>query len=193
MQIGFDADIDCSHVAEDAAAAGATFVCRYFKNLKIAEVLALRAAGLLIVSIWETTAARALSGAAGGVVDGTKARLAGVALGQSKGSAIYATADFGEVPAQDAAVLAYFAAFKRALGGEAKLGVYGEGAVCQAALDAGIADYTWLAGGRGMRGSVAFAASGKATIMQDVGDKQGLDLGINIDSDTAIDGDIGGW
>ncbi len=93
------------------------------------------------------------------------------ALGQPQGSAIYVTADFGETQIQDEIVLAYFAAFKAALQGQGKLGVYAEGAVCQAALDAGIADYTWLAGGMGMRGSRAFLDTGRATIVQDVGDR----------------------
>jgi glycoside hydrolase-like protein len=193
MPIGFDADQDCSHVAADAFAKGVEFVCRYYKNLGLAEARALSAAGLKIVSIWETTAKRALAGAGAGKIDGGLARNAGAALGQWQGSAIYATADFGEVQGEDAAVFAYLAAFKEALGGQAKLGVYGEGAVCQSALDLGLADYTWLAGGMGMRGSRAFAASGRATIVQDVGDKRVLDLGIDIDSDEARVDDYGGW
>jgi hypothetical protein len=191
--MGFDADQDCSAVAPRAKAQGVEFCCRYYKNLSPREALALSKAGLKIVSIWETTAERALQGAAAGTEDGNNARDAGAALLQPEGSAIYATADFGEVATQDPAVMAYLSAFKTALGGEAKLGVYGEGAVCQAALGAGIADYTWVAGGRGMRGTVAFLASGRATIVQDVGDAQGLGLGISIDSDTAAGSDYGGW
>lgn len=192
-QIGFDADQDCSGVADRAVSAGATFVCRYLKNLRAAEVAALHNAGLAIVLIWETTAMRALGGEGAGVVDGTRARDMASALGAPAGTAIYLTADFGETQVEDAAVLAYFAAAKRVFADAARTGVYAEGAVCQTALDAGTADFTWLAGGGRMRGTPEFLASGKATIVQDVGDKQGLDLGISIDSDTAIDGDIGAW
>jgi hypothetical protein len=192
-QIGFDADQDCSGVADAAAAKGVKFICRYLKNLRAAEVAAVHNAGIAIVLIWETTAERALLGAPAGVVDGTRARDMASALGAPAGTAIYLTADFGEVVAQDAVTIGYFAAAKRAFADEAKMGGYAEGAVCQAGLDAGIFDYTWLAGGMGMRGSRAFADSGRATIVQDVGDKQGLDLGIDIDSDVAIDGDIGAW
>lgn len=191
--IGFDADQDCSSVAADAVAASVGFVCRYLKNLSLAEAKALSAAGLKIVSIFESTAERARGGAPAGATDGAKAFLQASALGQPQGSAIYATADFDDAAVEDATVIAYFAAFKAALEGQGKLGVYANGATCQAALDAGIADYTWLAGGMGMRGSRAFLATGKATLVQDVGDKQGLDLGIDIDSDTAYAEDFGGW
>jgi hypothetical protein len=191
--VGFDADQDCSRVAAAAKAKGVGFICRYLKNLTAAEVRAITDAGLKLVSIFETTAERALAGAAAGAEDGAAALAAAARLGQPAGAAIYATADFGETAPQDPAVVAYFSGFATAIAGKAKLGVYGEGAVCQAVLDAGVADYTWLAGGSGMRGTAAFAASGRATIAQDVGDKRGLNLGIDIDSDVALVDDYGGW
>ena len=60
--IGFDADQDCSGVADAAVAAGAGFVCRYLTNLTLGEAKALSAAGLKIVSIFESTAERARAG-----------------------------------------------------------------------------------------------------------------------------------
>src|SRR5260370_583951 len=192
MPLGFDADQDCSDVADTAVAKGVVFVCPDFENLSLDEAEALSDAGLKIVSIWEATAQRALSGAAGGSVDGLHALNMAAALGQPQGSAIYVTADFGETQIQDEIVLAYFAAFKAALQGQGKLGVYAEGAVCQAALDAGIADYTWLAGGMGMRGSRAFLDTGRATIVQDVGDRVGWRLDIEIDTDIAQADAFGG-
>lgn len=193
MPIGFDADQDCAAVAAAAKARGAAFVLRYLKNLSRREIAALGAAGLAIVSIWETTARRSLSGSAAGKTDGLAALAAARAFGQPPGSAIAATVDFDATAAQQPAVLAYLAAFKAALGGSYKLMVYANGAVCAAALDAGIADYAWLAGGSGMRGSKAFRASGRAAIVQDVGDRRGLALGIAIDSDVAATMDFGGW
>lgn len=193
MNIGFDADQDCSGVADNAVAAGATFVCRYLKNLMLMESVALSMAGLKIVSVFETKAERALAGASAGTEDGARALSQAVLLGQPTGSAIYATADFGENAPDDQTVLAYFVAFKAALIGQYKLGVYGEGAVCKLVLDAGVADYTWVSGGRLMRGTQAFLASGRMTLVQDVGDKAGLNLGIDIDSDTAYSDDYGGW
>jgi hypothetical protein len=191
--IGFDADQDCSHVAVAAYAKGARFCCRYLKNLSPAEITALHAAGLAIVLIWETTATRALAGALAGTVDGHLAAGQAIALGVPLRAtvAIYATADFDVTEAQQGAVMAYLDAFDATVGYSYRTGAYANGAICALAIQRG--RYAWLAGGMGMRGSAAFLASGKATIVQSVGDKADLDLGIDIDSDTAIDGDIGAW
>jgi len=196
MIIGFDADVDCTDVAAAAAAKGVRFIARYLKNLSLAEARAISAAGLQIVSIWETTAQRALAGAAAGDRDGAMAHDMAAALDQPQGSAICATADFDLRPGrrhadQMASVLAYFLAFK-ASAAPAKLMVYASGEVCQAALDRGLADYTWVCNNR-WTGSPEFIHSGRATIMQDVGDYRSLDLGIDIDSDVALTDDFGGW
>jgi hypothetical protein len=186
VEIGFDADQDCSRIAADAYTKGARFVCRYLKNLSAKETAALHAVGLAIVLIYETTANRALGGMAAGTIDGARARSQAAALGAPISAAIYATADFDVTAAQQEAVIAYFAAF----GGG---GIYGNGAICAAALAANVVKYAWLAGGMGMRGSRLFLASGHATIAQDVGDAAGLNLGIEIDSDTAYADDYGAW
>jgi len=191
--IGFDADQDCSGVAELAKSRGVAFICRYLKNLGTQEIQILSAAGLQIVSIFESTAERAKEGAEAGAEDSARALEQASALGQPQGSAIYATADFDCSEEELEGVLGYFRAFKAGLGSEGKLGVYGCGRVCEATAAAGVADFTWLAGGLGMNGSREFAKSGNATIQQDVGDKRGLDLGISIDSDLASTEDFGGW
>lgn len=191
--IGFDADVDCSDVAAAAYAAGARFVCRYYKNLSLVEAQALSDAGLKIVGIWETTAKRSLGGALAGTVDGRAALAAAQSLRQPVGSAIAATVDFDATKAEESVVLSYLQAFKACVGGYTLI-VYANGAICDAATAAKIADHPWLAGGMGMRGSREFLASGAAMIVQDVGDKRGLSLGINIDTDTADDGvDFGAW
>lgn len=193
LAIGFDADQDCSHVAALAVDRGASFCCRYLKNATISEVRTLSAAGLLIVSIFESTAQRALGGAAAGSADGVRALTQARALGQPVGSAIFSTADFDGTAAQQPVILEYFTAFKASLAGAYRLGVYANGALCRAAADAGIADYTWLAGGSGMRGTKAMQTADTASLEQDVGDKRGLNLGINIDTDVANVTDFGGW
>ncbi len=193
MHIGFDADQNCSHVAPAAQAKGVSWIGRYLKNLYLPEVQAISAAGLKIVSIYESTAERALGGAPGGAADGARALLQAKELGQTRGSALYATADFDATLAQERDVLSYCVGFRAQLAGAYKFGIYGSGAICQAALDAGIVDYTWLAGGMGMRGSRAFHDAALATIEQDVGDERNLDLGIGIDSDIALADDYGGW
>jgi len=191
--IGFDADQDCSRVAALLKERGGGFIARYLKNLSLAEAGAILHAGLEILLIFETTAERALDGAGAGAADGAKARNMAAALGAPQGVAIVATVDFDATEAQEPTVLTYLRGFKAGLAGQAKLMVYANGAICAAALDGRVADYTWLAGGSGMRGTQAFKASGRATIIQDVGDKRGLDLGISIDSDVAYTEDFGGW
>lgn len=199
IMLAFDADQDVSRVLPKAKADGVVAVPRYLKNLSASEVTAISAAGMKIVSIFETTAKRALGGPIAGAQDGAKALQMARALKQPQGSAIYATADFDVLPVDQSVVLAYFVAFKTALNptyatpAPYTLGVYANGAICQAALDRGIADYTWLAGGMGMRGSRDFAQSGCATMIQDVGDRQHLNLGISIDSDQIEAADFGGW
>ncbi len=190
--IGFDADQDCSHVAHLAATKGVKFIGRYLKNLSVAEVKVLSAAGLKIVSIAESTARRALDGYEAGLEDGANAQTKASTFSQPQGSAICATVDFDPVVNEEIEVLEYLRGFKEGAP-EAKLMVYANGSICQQALDKGYADYTFVAGGNGMRGTRAFKASGKATIVQDVGDAANLELGIDIDSDTALVEDYGGW
>ncbi len=189
--LGFDADVDCSDVVAEAKSKGAVFVARYLKNLTFAEAQAISAAGLKIISIFETTAQRALGGIAAGRVDGAKARFMAAKLRQPAGSVLCATADFDVIGDQHETVLDYFTGFKSAAP-DMKLMVYANGAVCQAALAAKIADFTWVCDNRWI-GSQAFIRAGKATIVQDVGDKRGLDLGIDLDSDVASTEEFGGW
>ena len=193
IALAFDADQDVTKVIQAALTKKVVAAARYLKNLLPVEVAALSAAGIKIISIYESTATRALAGHDQGVSDGTAALNAAAALGQPQGSALCVTVDFDATADQENAVISYITGFKEGTTGEAKIMVYANGAVCQAALDAGVADYTWLAGGMGMRGSRDFLASGKATIVQDVGDAQHEDLGISIDSDQIEQADFGGW
>jgi hypothetical protein len=201
--IGFDADQDVSRVAVLAVERGVRFVMRYLKNLTRAEVAAIFAAGATagvkvgVGSIFETTAKRALAGAEAGAEDAQKALTQAAALGQPEGGAIFPTADFDATPEQQPAVVAYFAAFHAGVGNEGRMGDYANGAVEDACIAAGCNDIPWLAGGMGMRGSRAFLQAGREAIVQDVGDKRGLNLGISIDSDYAPTAnepeDIGCW
>lgn len=203
--IGFDADQDCSDVAADAYQKGARFVCRYLKNLHHDEATALSDAGLKIISIWEQAAERALGGHVAGEVDGRRAAQMAFALGQPRTSAIVATVDFDPRLFEEAAIAAYLTAFLRSISPHYVLMVYGSGAICTLGINHCGAKYAWLAGARAMRDSVAFFRSGKAAIVQGVGDKRPftplkgfdpwvpLNLGIEIDSDIATVDDYGGW
>lgn len=191
--IGIDAAATVTDdVLNRLVAKGGAFVGIYFKYMADATLQLVARHGMKIVSIYETTAKRALDGAAGGTADGKQAMILATKFGQPLGSAIFCTADFDAIASQDAAVLAYIGAFKAQIPGY-RMGIYANGAVCAAALQAGVAELTWLAGGSGMTGTKVFAAANRATIEQDVGDKQNLNLGINIDSDTALVAEYGGW
>lgn len=191
---GFDTATTLTDAAlKRAQAKGVQFVCVYFKYMTPEIVALINRYGMKVVSVYETTAQRALGGTVAGDYDGRQSLAYIAKFKQPPGAAVFATADFDETTAQEPTVAAYLRAFKAALGGAARLGIYGNGALCAMALDAGIADLTWLAGGSGMRGTRDFAASGRATMVQDVGDKRNLALGISIDSDIALVDDYGGW
>ncbi len=193
MTVGFDADQDCSAVAARAYAAGVRFCCRYLKNLTAREVAALHAAGLAVVLIFETIARRALDGQVAGAADGAAAKRQALALGAPRGAAVYATADWDVSAAEEPLVISYAAAFAAALAPELRFGFYANGAVCQTLLSSGVTSLTWLAGGGAMRGTTDFKASGRATLLQDVGDRRDLNLPIDIDTDVAPFADYGQW
>src|SRR3954447_6953182 len=80
--------------------AGARFVCRYLstpgnpKNLTRGEARLHQAAGLQIVTVFETTAGRALRGRAAGIVDARAAIAQLAAVGGPKGAPLYFAVDF---------------------------------------------------------------------------------------------------
>lgn len=85
-------------------------------------------------------------------------------------------------------VLPYFESIRHALT-PFRVGVYGSGLVCDSVISAGFADVPWLAGAMGWRGSRAYAASGKAAMIQSTPHKV---AGIEIDTDRIKSGaDIG--
>ena len=214
MNIGFDADQDCTAIAATARERGASWVGRYISKaeggLTVDEARAFAAAGMRIVPIWETTAKRALGGLQAGVDDGRAARSAIAKLGMDHGAVCF-TADFDDEQdgSQEPIIRQYFQGCRIGLAAMLtepviKTMVYANGAICAATAETGIADYTFLAGGMGMRGSLDFARSGKATIIQGVNDGFGphwqpeggwkpLNLGIDLDADVALVDDYGGW
>ena len=143
------------------------------------------AAGVVvwITTIFETTAERALAGAAAGTADAAEFIVQAKRFGQPLPLRAYMTTDFDEQTSQDPQCIAYAGAFRAGLGGGAKMGIYGNGAFDAELKKLGIADFEWIAGGKGMRGTRTELATGAETEEQDVGDAQHLGLG-NIDSDT---------
>lgn len=143
--------VDCCTVltATTAArikAAGYEFVMRYIgksnftKNIKTAELSAIKAAGLMCGFVFETTAGRALSGASAGAADGAIAKAAADLLALPASVAIsFAvdtdTSDFDTIEA-------YAKAFAKALGNH-PCGVYGSYKVIEAMKARGACQHFW--------------------------------------------------
>ncbi|MEV6258090.1 DUF1906 domain-containing protein [Nocardia sp. NPDC051911] len=132
-------------------AAGYGFVVRYLsdggpnlpgKLLTPGEADALRAAGVEIVSNWETTADRMLGGYAAGEYDATLALAQVRACGGRDDRPIYFSADFDATEEQQALINDYLRGAASVLGVE-NVGIYGGYWPVSRALDAGVARWAW--------------------------------------------------
>lgn len=131
--------IDCASPlttasAKAIAAAGYSFAARYlvpeeykWKRLTRAEAEAISGAGMQIVSVFESTASRALGGDAAGKVDAGLALNEAKLIGQPIGSAIYFAVDFDVTTAAQFDIIEnYLRGITSALGTSYQVGVYGE-------------------------------------------------------------------
>ncbi|WP_036644865.1 DUF1906 domain-containing protein [Paenibacillus sp. oral taxon 786] len=146
--------IDCAtpltaQLAKQIAAAGYEFVIRYlvpqryaWKRLTKAEVECIKAAGMQIGSVFETTASRPAGGAAAGEVDGQEAYNEAVLIGQPPGSAIYFAVDYDAQPKDFNAIEQYLRAAAKKVKGYA-VGVYGSYAVIEEMARRGAAQHFW--------------------------------------------------
>lgn len=126
---------------------GFVFVCRYlvpsgWKRLTPEEAEWISESGLMLVSVFETTADRALGGRAAGLQDGAIAVRTAAQVGQREGTAIYYAVDFDATPAQMPTVLAYLQAAGEASPGFLT-GVYGSYRVIEAVKAAGVCSRFW--------------------------------------------------
>lgn len=145
--------IDCATpltatTAKALAAEGVKFACRYltlakyeWKKLTSAEVTAIHAAGMKLVSVWETTAGRAAGGATAGKEDGILALKEAQSVGQPKGTVIFFAVDYDAKANDHMAIEAYLKAAAIQIPGY-KIGVYGSYSVCLTMFNLGI-KYLW--------------------------------------------------
>lgn len=188
--------VDCaSSVTADAAAglkaAGRGFVCRYVstignpKNLTAAEARRLKAAGLDVVVVFETTADRALAGRPAGVADAKAALAQAVACGMPSGRPIFFAVDFDVSSGQKARVISYIAGAASVLGKHGT-GVYGGLGAVKAVLDAAVCSFAWQ----------TYAWSGgvwdRRAQLQQYENGQTL-AGLSVDFDRAVSIDYGQW
>lgn len=173
MANGIDATQDCSSHAGALKAAGYGFVGRYYFSivshakvkLTHAEALALSAAGLFIVAVFENSSnSSGYFTHAKGVSDGTAAfRYAADHVKQPFGSPIYFAVDYDASTADlNGGIAAYFRGVAEAFeaerhgGATYPIGVYGSGLVCGGLSTHGLVTYTWLAQSTGWSGYHTF-------------------------------------
>lgn len=189
--------IDCAstitpELAEEFKADGYTFVGRYtvpegsWKALSLDEVKAITDAGLYIVSIWETTADRALDGNNAGYDDAQQAVSVAQGLGQPVGTPIYFAVDFDAQGFQFDAIEDYMLGASEVLNDAGyELGIYGSYSVVETMAARKVATYFWqtLAWSHKQR-------STKAALYQYAIDKQENGIGVDYNDSN---GSAGGW
>ncbi|MDG0792760.1 DUF1906 domain-containing protein [Cohnella ginsengisoli] len=153
--------------AKSFASAGYAFAARYlvppsygWKRMTADEAKLITAAGMRIVSVYETTANRAASGADAGRDDGLAANAEALAVGQPKGTVIYFAVDYDAQSKDFDAIEAYLKAAAKQIAGY-ETGVYGSYAVVEEMAKRGACAHFWqtYAWSRGKR-------SDKANIFQ---------------------------
>jgi hypothetical protein len=169
---GLDCALDCTGRAAAIAAAGKNFVVRYYRSsgssfspLTANEARALSAAGLDIVSIWESASDNvAHFSHTTGLDEGTSAYKQAMLVGQPAGTPIYFAVDFdcsdkevaGPINDYFQAIASAFSAMGH--GNSAySVGVYGSGRACTWLTAQGLADFTWLAMSTGWNGFASYS------------------------------------
>lgn len=129
------------------AADGYQVACRYlvpsgWKALGAAEAEIISRSGMNVLSVYETTANRALGGRSAGINDGYEAAKVAEKVGQPYGSCIYAAVDFEVSQAQMKTVMEYIKGFSEATP-KYTTGVYGSYTVVDAAWKAQVCSRFW--------------------------------------------------
>ena len=131
------------------AAAGYQFAARYlvpsaytWKRLTRKEAEAITAAGMQIISVFETSANRPAGGTVNGQADGKAANVEATEIGQPPGSAIYFAVDYDAQPKDYDAIEAYMRAATKEIPGY-EVGIYGSFTVIEEMYRRGAAKYFW--------------------------------------------------
>ena len=148
MTLGFDCATPLTATTAAAFKAdGYEFVCRYLvptgaKRLTKEEAERISDSGLNIVSVFETTADRALGGRTAGLQDGATAAKVAADIGQPDHTAIYFAVDFDAAANQMETVIAYIRGAAEATAAFLT-GVYGSYSVIEAVKAAGACSRFW--------------------------------------------------
>lgn len=128
--------------------ADARFACRYLshdttgKNLTRSEATELSKAGIWLVVVWESAAARPLAGHAAGAADASAATAQARACGMPDGRPIYFAADWDAAPAQQPQINAYLDGAATVIGRD-RVGLYSGYGPVKRAFDAGKITFGW--------------------------------------------------
>lgn len=172
MQI-FDTNHSVTPKLAAIKALGVTCVIRYLatadKSITQAEARAIAAAGIKLALVYEAygdTQKEVMNAVLGAShARDTLAKAPGV--GTPDGAGMYYAVDKDESTASiQSRIVPYFKAVRDTLKGRYRIGVYGSGAVCQAILDAGLAELTWISCSSGWSGYASFKATGRWNILQ---------------------------
>jgi hypothetical protein len=148
MTLGFDCATPLTAATAAAFRAdGYMFVARYlvpsgWKALSQEEVEVISDAGLQIISVFETTANRPLSGREGGLEDGALAYRLAIDRKQLLGSTVYFAVDFDAIASQFNVIAEYLAAASEMLPGY-NAGVYGSYTVVEEMGSRGVCSHFW--------------------------------------------------
>ncbi|KZL19028.1 hypothetical protein PsAD2_02547 [Pseudovibrio axinellae] len=164
-------------LASAIARKGYKAVGRYYsfsnwKKLQPVEAQQLIAAGLTLFTVYQDANNKpsTFTKAAGTQQAGEALHLAQNIIRQPKGSGIYFAVDY-DASYYDYVhyITPYFEAIKASFkeaGSPYKIGIYGNGLVCENALKDGLVDFTWLSQSKGFRNYQEFKDSHKWNILQ---------------------------
>lgn len=179
---------------------GEEFVIKYYaaysstnKILKDVEKQRLHDAGLKIIVIYQGmgNAPEYFSDSLG-VENATTALQLAKELNQPEGSAIYFAVDYNVTQeAEIENIVDYFNAIQRTFNGKYKIGIYGNGKICNRIKQKlGIAQFSWLSQSTGHSEYSAYDTPQKYDIKQS---EQVYYNGVTFDNDVAVGNDYGQW
>ena len=164
------------------------------KCIDAREMAELIGAGITVGIVYELTGGSPEFGGLPGSIDSTHGASDGAyalqtlkSLGVPPGSVVYfaVDADVDNNTDINTYVIPYFTAAKQTLGGYYRIGAYGCGSTCAAALNSAGCDKAWLANATGWNGYSKFLASGRASIIQGRA-TDGYDPDTIVESDWAV-------
>ncbi len=187
-----DTNSDCTNKIAVLQAHAVTAVGRYYTTYHPSyqilrpEAQAIVAAGIKLFVVFEDCPNPVLD-PDHGARDAKHALAQAMALGQPQGSAIYFAAEGlpdGYAQRDVSNAKKYFSGIASVIGQRYAVGVYSNGVICEALLDAQLCRYAWLSASTSFEGSAQFYAGGRWALAQKVPVDIDWD-GLSIDNDDA--------